>query len=229
MLVPGPRISFSISLAFPLLLALLIVPDARGQERHPISLHAMTGQALLAHGDHTGSYQGGMILRQFHPLGFLGVSAGLVNSSNLNLHPDRADEWRHRQFYLLEGLVHFDVVTIRFSESFANRFSFRMGLSYQYGNEETSIDVTGPGLESKLPDSMPDFLQEDSATYAYEIGGQRYDVRTIERSSTAFGTLMSLEYSIEAGPLLLALEGAYRHFPSGTPMLSYGLSVGLRY
>ncbi len=198
------------------------------QDQRAASLHVVTGEALLAYGDHAGSYQGGMLLRQFHPLGYLGISAGLINSSNLNLDLEKADQWRHRQFYLLEGLVHFDVVTIRFSEAFASRFSFRMGLSYQYGHEETSIDVTGPGLQSQLPATTPDFFI-DSATYSYNVDGQKFNVRTVEQSSSAFGSLMSLEYSIEAGPVVLALEGSYRHFPTGTPILGYGLGLGLRY
>ena len=150
-------------------------------------------------------------------------------SSDLHLRPDEADEWRHRQFYLVEAMVHFDVVTIRFTDHLANRLSFRMGASYQYGHEETSFEVTGPGLAPDESQRLPDFLMKDAALYTYNVGGNQYDVRAIERSTGAAGTFMALEYSVELGPVHVALDGAYRHYSAGTPILSYGVSLGLRY
>ena len=218
-------------LPLSLLLAcgLLLSTRAVAQETPSVSVHAFSGKALLGHGDHTGTYQGGTLMRQFHPLGFVGLTAGVINSSDLNFRPEATNQWRHRQLYLVEMMVHFDVVTIRLSDAVANRFSFRMGSSYQYGHEETPIDVTGPGLESRLPASMPQFLLEDAPLYVYRLDGKQYEVRSIERTADAFGTLMALEYSVEAGPVLLALHGAYRHYPKGTPLLTYGVSLGVRY
>ena len=211
-----------------LLASLLLETPAQAQQAPEISLHAFSGRSFLGHGGHPGSYQGAMLLRQFHPLGYLGLSAGTVSSSDLRLRPDEAESWRHRQLGLVEGIVHFDVVRVRVGESIANRFSFRMGLSYQFGHEETSFDVQGPD-ETHAPRTLPEFLIDESSLYVYNVGGKVYNLRTVERSSTAIGTLMSLEYSVSAGPVVLGLEGSYRYYRSGTPLLTYGVSLGVRY
>jgi hypothetical protein len=211
-----------------LLMGAFAPSSARAQESPAVSLHAFSGQALLGHGDHVGTYQGGTLMRQFHPLGYAGFTAGVVNSSDLQFRPDDLRSWRHRQFYLFEGLVHFDVVTIRFSEWIANHFSFRMGVSYQYGHEETPLQATGPGIATDGP-AIPPGLLAGASLYHYSLDGQEYSVRSTERSSAAFGSLMALEYSVEVGPVLVAVHGGYRHYRRGTPLLTYGLGVGLRY
>lgn len=218
----------SLLASFFFLIAAFAAPSARAQEVPAVSLHAFSGQALLGNGNHVGSYQGGTLMRQFHPLGYAGFTAGVVNSSDLQFNPADPNSWHHRQFYLFEGLVHFDVVTIRFTESIANHFSFKMGVSYQYAHEETPLQVTGPGIESEGP-AVPPTLLDRAALYRYSLDGKEYSVRAAEYSSAAFGSLVALEYAVEVGPVLVALQGGYRHYRRGTPLLTYGFGVGLRY
>lgn len=218
----------------PLLLLLLVFslprPSAAQADQQPYSVNVFNGKALLAYGDHLGTYRGGTILKRFSQFGWLGVTTGIVSSSDLGYEPGEDLDWRHRQLYLMEGIGHFDVVQFRLSRAILNRLSFKMGLSYQYSREETPVQVTGPDIEPLNSNpAVMDFALRSGKAYAYNVDGQIYNVHALERSAGSIGTVLSLEYAVKAGPAVVAAEGAFRHYRTGTPFLSYGISLGLQY